>query len=63
MNVVFILSDQHNPFFSGCYGSPVTRTPNMDAMAKRGSALRERLVLLAAVRAHAGRAVDRALRA
>lgn len=36
MNVVFILSDQHNPRFSGCYGNPITRTPNIDSMAERG---------------------------
>ena len=37
MNVVYILSDRHNPEFSGCYGNPVTRTPNMDRMAESGA--------------------------
>ena len=36
MNVVFILSDQHNPFFSGCYGNSITRTPAIDSIAERG---------------------------
>jgi choline-sulfatase len=36
MNVIFILSDQHNPAFTGCYGG-VTRTPNLDALAASGA--------------------------
>jgi choline-sulfatase len=36
MNVVFILSDQHNVEFSGCYGGP-TRTPNLDELAAGGA--------------------------
>jgi choline-sulfatase len=36
MNVIFILSDQHNPAFTGCYGG-VTRTPNIDALAASGA--------------------------
>jgi len=36
MNVVFLFSDQHNPFFSGCYGSRITRTPAIDSIAERG---------------------------
>lgn len=35
-NLVFILSDQHNRAISGCYGHPVVRTPNLDALAARG---------------------------
>ncbi len=35
MNVVMIMSDQHNPQFTGCYGG-ITRTPNLDRMAARG---------------------------
>ena len=30
MNVVYILADQHNPSFSGCFGG-VTRKPYLDA--------------------------------
>jgi choline-sulfatase len=36
MNVIFILSDQHNPSFTGCYGG-ITRTPNLDALAASGA--------------------------
>ena len=37
MNVVFILSDRHTATFSGCYGNPITRTPNLDRLAERGA--------------------------
>jgi choline-sulfatase len=37
MNVLFILSDQHNPSFSGCYGHPLAHTPNIDSIARRGT--------------------------
>lgn len=37
MNVLFVLSDQHNAAFSGCYGHPMARTPNIDAIARRGT--------------------------
>ena len=37
MNVLFILTDRHNPEFSGCYGNPVTRTPHIDRLAERGT--------------------------
>jgi choline-sulfatase len=36
VNVIFILSDEHNPAFSGCYGG-ITRTPNLDALAASGA--------------------------
>jgi len=36
MNVVFILSDQHNPFYTGCCGHPLARTPNIDRLAAEG---------------------------
>lgn len=36
MNVVYIMTDRHNPEFSGCYGSSITRTPHIDALARRG---------------------------
>ena len=31
MNAVFILSDRHNPEYTGCYGNPITRTPHIDS--------------------------------
>ncbi|SVE37290.1 uncharacterized protein METZ01_LOCUS490144, partial [marine metagenome] len=30
-NIVFILSDQHNPKISGFEGNSVIRTPNLDS--------------------------------
>lgn len=37
MNVVFILSDQHNSRFAGCYGHPFAQTPHIDRIAKNGT--------------------------
>jgi choline-sulfatase len=36
MNLIFIISDEHNRKMTGCYGSPVVRTPNLDTLAKNG---------------------------
>ncbi|MEO1104192.1 MAG: sulfatase-like hydrolase/transferase, partial [Pseudomonadota bacterium] len=35
-NLLFILSDNHARGFTGCYGHPLARTPNLDALAARG---------------------------
>ena len=35
-NVIVIMSDEHDPRHSGCYGSPRVQTPNLDALARRG---------------------------
>ena len=35
-NLLYIHSDQHNPFVTGCYGDPVVQTPNLDGLARRG---------------------------
>ena len=35
-NVLFILSDEHSREIAGCYGNPIVRTPNLDALAARG---------------------------
>lgn len=35
-NILFIMSDQHAPRVTGCYGDKVVRTPNLDALAARG---------------------------
>jgi choline-sulfatase len=36
-NLLFILSDEHNKRVTGCYGHPLIRTPNLDALAVRGT--------------------------
>jgi choline-sulfatase len=36
-NLLFILSDEHNKRVTGCYGHPMIRTPNLDALARRGT--------------------------
>jgi len=35
-NIVMYLSDDHGVDFVGCYGNPVVRTPNIDALAREG---------------------------
>jgi len=35
-NIVLILADQHRADCLGCYGNPIVRTPNIDALAGRG---------------------------
>ncbi len=37
MNLLYIMSDQHNPQITGCYGDPIVQTPNLDALAQRGT--------------------------
>lgn len=36
-NLLFIMSDQHNPAFMGCAGHPMVKTPNLDRLAARGT--------------------------
>ena len=36
-NFLFICSDQHNRAMTGCYGHPLEVTPNLDALAARGT--------------------------
>ncbi|WP_172408155.1 sulfatase-like hydrolase/transferase [Desulfosporosinus sp. FKA] len=36
MNVLFIMSDEHRKDAIGCYGHPVVKTPNLDALAAKG---------------------------
>ena len=36
-NLLYIHSDQHNPAVIGCYGDPLVQTPNLDALAARGT--------------------------
>ena len=37
-NILYIQSDQHNPNVTGCYGEETVMTPNLDALAVRGTA-------------------------
>jgi choline-sulfatase len=37
MNFILLLSDEHNPFFSGSYGNRDVATPNMDRLAAMGT--------------------------
>ncbi len=36
-NIIFILSDEHNKRVLGCNGHPMIKTPNLDALAARGT--------------------------
>lgn len=36
-NLVFIMSDEHNPRVLGCAGHPTIKTPNLDRLAARGT--------------------------
>ena len=36
-NFLFIITDQHRADYLGCYGHPVVRTPNIDAIAAAGT--------------------------
>ena len=36
-NLVFILSDEHQRDVAGCYGDPIAITPNINALAARGT--------------------------
>ena len=37
MNVLFLFSDEHRRDALGCYGHPLVKTPNLDALAARGT--------------------------
>lgn len=36
-NVIFVLSDEHQARAMGCAGHPIVKTPNLDALAARGT--------------------------
>jgi len=36
-NVIVIMSDEHDPRIMGCAGHPISKTPNLDALAARGT--------------------------
>ncbi|MCL5275492.1 MAG: sulfatase-like hydrolase/transferase [Chloroflexi bacterium] len=35
-NLLYIHTDQHNPYVTGCYGDPLIQTPNLDRLAANG---------------------------
>lgn len=35
-NLLYLHSDQHNPYVTGCYGDPLVQTPNLDKLAAEG---------------------------
>ncbi|MFN2203476.1 MAG: sulfatase-like hydrolase/transferase [Caldilineaceae bacterium] len=35
-NLLYIHTDQHSPFVTGCYGDPLVQTPNLDRLAAEG---------------------------
>jgi len=35
-NILLIMSDEHNPIVTGCYGNRTIRTPHMDSIAEKG---------------------------
>jgi len=37
MNLLVLMSDEHNPKMLGCAGHPLARTPHLDALAARGT--------------------------
>ena len=38
-NLLYIHSDQHSAFVTGCYGDPLVQTPHLDGLAAQGVAL------------------------
>ena len=36
-NMLFLMTDQHRLDTLGCYGNPLARTPNLDALAAEGT--------------------------
>lgn len=40
-NSLYIMVDQHRADWFGCYGHPVVKTPNIDALAAQGTRFTE----------------------
>lgn len=36
-NILIIISDEHDPAVTDCYGHPIVKTPNMDKLAEEGA--------------------------
>ena len=43
-NIVLIMADQLAPQFTGAYGHPLVKTPNIDALAQAGRMAEQRVV-------------------
>ena len=43
-NMLVILSDEHDPAVTGCYGHPSARTPHLDRLAAEGSVFERRFL-------------------
>ncbi len=43
-NIVFFFTDDQTVSTLGCYGNPVVKTPNIDALAKRGTQFKQAFV-------------------
>ncbi|MCC2687030.1 MAG: hypothetical protein K0R75_3929, partial [Paenibacillaceae bacterium] len=39
-NMIILMSDEHNPFYSSVYGHPFIQTPNMQRLAAMGTVYR-----------------------
>ena len=35
-NILIIMTDEHDPAVTGCYGHPVVQTPNLDRLSRKG---------------------------
>ena len=53
-NFLIFISDEHRKDAMGCVGHPIVKTPNLDALAARGSVVRECLHALPHVRSDTG---------
>lgn len=49
MNLVIILSDQHSKRMLGCYGNEKVKTPNLDRLGRKESALTMLIAILPSV--------------
>lgn len=37
LNILLIMSDEHDPAVNGCYGHPYVETPHLDRLASEGT--------------------------
>ena len=49
-NLLYIHSDQHNPYVMGCAGDPVVETPHLDPPRRRGRTMHPSVLSVAGVR-------------